>query len=286
LERHLDNYRQKRNRNDRQTHNDFYRHKIPNLKNPKDYLNGKYLTSKAKFEAITDKHRSKCPLCEANDVFLARHIISKCGYLFKPRHELLSKLKITGEELLDKFLSKDNPSVQDFALTTAHTINYAKQQLTVTNCEEEDLVGKIVDLRQNEKWYRCRITHSENGILTIDSQGLDKWPFDYFEIPLETFRDITIKINGKSAIILRDNNCISFTEMDRNQGKVIFLNGTPLKLMKALGNGIYKTQKGKVNLKDLINSGKLNSCFINGDVAKRHAAASRREPNAYQQGNP
>ena len=173
-------------------------------------------------------------------------------------------------------------------MTAAHTIQYAKQQLTITNGEEDDLVGKIVDIRQNEEWYRCRITHRDNeaGSLIIDSQGLDNWPFDYFEFPLATFRDTTIKINGKIAIILRDNNCLSFTKIDNNQGKVIFLDGTPLKLTKAMGNGIYKTNKGKINLQDLIRKGMLNSCFINGDVAKRHASAYRRELNAAKQENP
>jgi hypothetical protein len=283
LEKHLDKYRQKRNRNDRQTHNEFYRHKIPSLKNTKDYLRANNILSRAKFEAITNNQRTKCPLCAANDICLARHIISKCGYLYKPRHKLTAKLKVTknrhSEVILNKILSgEDNPDTLEFAITAAHTIQYAKRQLTVTNCEEEDLVGKIVDIRQNEKWYRCRITHRDNGRLTIDSQGLDSWPFDYFDFPLDTFRDTTIKIHGKSAIILRDNNCLSFTELDRNQGKVIFLNGTPLKLIKSLGKGTYRTNKGKINLKDLINKGKLNSCFINGDVAKRHASAFRREP--------
>ena len=293
LEKHLDKYRQERNRSDRQPENEFYRGIIPSLKRTKDYLTKNNAASKAKFEAITSKRRKDCPLCQSNDVILARHIIADCGYLFKQRSNLAAKMKLPKKRyckvILNTVINEStgtNPQLQDFATTTAHVTQYANDQLKVANCQADDLVGKIVDIRQNEEWYRCRITHNRDGNLTIDSDGLDEWPFDYFELRLENFRDTTIKIHGKMPIILRNHNCLSFTNLDANQGKTIFIKGKSHRLIKSLKNGAYVTDRGKIKLKNIIKRGMLNSCFINGDVAKRHASANRREPNASRQGNP
>ena len=183
-------------------------------------------------------------------------------------------------------MNSPDPGTRKFIKLAAHTLEYAKSQLKLQNCDAQDLVGKIIDIRQNEEWYRCRVTNVDGNDLTIDETDLDSWPFDYFTIPLDNFRDPAIRIDGKLAIILRSNSCISFTNLARNQGKTIVLNNIPITLMKSLGNGSYTTDAENIDLKGIIEQGGLNSCLINGDVAKRHVSALRREPNASQQGIP
>ena len=141
----------------------------------------------------------------------------------------------------------------------------------------DELVGKIIDVRQDGFWYRTKITKYNNssGEVTVDSTGLDNWPFNYNTLIIDELKTDELK-----AIKIRDSNSLSFSRLNNNAGKTVYMNGIPHKLTKSLGRNKYQTNRGKINLKTMLKRGLLNDCPFNGTVAKRYASAVRRESNA------
>ena len=121
----------------------------------------------------------------------------------------------------------------------------------------EDLVGKIIDIRQDGHWYRTKIVKYNNasGEVTIDSTGLDEWPFNYKHLLIDELRTDELQ-----AIKIRDNNSLSFTKLGNNAGKTIYMKGVPYRLIKHTGRNRYQTNRGKINLKNMLTRGLLNDC--------------------------
>ena len=109
-----------------------------------------------------------------------------------------------------------NETVSDYLETAANSFNSALNKLDLQSKSSEELIGKIIDLRQDGSWYRSRVVkfNKYNGLVTINSKGLDNWPFDYDTISIEE-----LKSDELQAIKIRDNNSLSFTKLGANTGK-------------------------------------------------------------------
>ena len=153
-------------------------------------------------------------------------------------------------------------------------LEFAENKIQVQQMEPHEFTGRIVDIRQDEKWHRTRVIHycRENDSLKIDSENLDEWPFEnYQEFDLNQCRDRNFLIDNQCAIILRSSNVLSFSNLENNAGKTIFVKGHPITLQKCIAGGKHTTVSGsRINLKQLIKSGKLNACILNGVVARRY----------------
>ena len=98
-------------------------------------------------------------------------------------------------------------------------------------------MGKIIDIRQDGLWYRTKIVKYNNasGEVTIDSTGLDEWPFDYKYLLIDELRTDELQ-----AIKIRYNNSLSFSKLGNNAGKTIYVKGIPYKLIKQTGQKNYR----------------------------------------------
>ena len=292
-------YRSKRNRNDRNEENSSYRHAIPSQKGPKSYLMNYNKKSRLKLRILAETKKSTCPMCKLRNVPLAEHMLTFCSSTVKQRSRLLKKLRIDTKKynikeakifLNDIFENESSKSYDEYLATAAENLEFAENKTNVQKMDPHEFVGKIVDIRQNEKWYRTRVIHycSENDSMLIDSQNLDKWPFDnYHEFDLKEVRDPTYSIGNQCAIILRSANVLSFSNLENNSGKTIFIRGHPVKLKKLIEGCTYRTSEGgKLNLKQTIQRGVLNDCILNGVVARRYESTYRCESNAERYGKP
>ena len=128
------------------------------------------------------------------------------------RKILAAKLATTNEAEINKYLEIAAVSYQSEV-----------DQDKIKSDDLDDLKGRIIDIRQNEQWFRTRIIKHNlaDDSALIDSSGLDTWPFDWHEIYLDELR------HELDAIKLRDNNVLSFTNNKLNVGKIIFINGKP-----------------------------------------------------------
>ena len=240
-----------------------------------------------------------CPLCKAPDIPLAKHLLTYCGWTYRQRLPLLRDLKIdhkkynaaSAQKLLNQIYHADrnHEAINIYTSISADHLEFAEKREHLRNLDPEELIGRIIDIRQNEAWYRTRVIHYDHSAeeLNIDNDKLDKWPFDYYEIDLDDLRNDETIINGQCAMVVRNPNVLSFSNLENNAGKTIYAKGHPIKLVRHIDKDIYETDSGsKVNLKLLINRGDLNQCLLNGNVARRYASAYRRESNAERYGNP
>ena len=301
-------YNIKRCRTDKSDPNINYKHFVPNRKGPKAYLMNFDKKSKLQLRLLAETNKATCPICGLSNVPLAEHMLTFCSSTVAFRLKLLKRLRINprnynlreAKTLLINILEHDTDKLNDnYLRIVAELLEFSENKIKVQEMEPHEFIGKIIDFRQDEKWFRTRIIHycRENDSLVIDSKNLDKWPFDYHEFDLETCRnpDTCIKIEYKNlgltdkqcAIILRPSNILSFSNLDRNVGKVLFLNGHPVSLVKHIEGSTYVTSTGvKLNLCHLIRSGGLNNCILNGVVARRYESTNWCESNAVRYGKP
>ena len=278
------------NNKNRSENNKFYKHLIPSTSKIKSYLHCYNKGNRLKLAATTcSLIQHKCPLCGQADVNLSRHVLLRCGSTYKDRVSALKSLGLNWKRnynaniFMDTIYNADptNETVSDYLETAANSFNSALNKLDLQSKSSEELIGKIIDLRQDGSWYRSRVVkfNKYNGLVTINSKGLDNWPFDYDTISIEE-----LKSDELQAIKIRDNNSLSFTKLGANTGKTIYIKGIPSKLVKHIGRYRYETTRGKINLKTLLARGCLNDCPFNGTVAKRYASADKRESNANRYG--
>ena len=110
----------------------------------------------------------------------------------------------------------------------------------------------------------------KNNEVIVDSTDFDEWPEFWagssFTLDLDALRHL-------DAVKIRDHNALSFTKIENNTGKIIYINKQPIKLLRHIKNGVYETRNDKLKLKNLISSGQLNTCHFNGTVARRYNTA-------------
>ena len=172
------------NNKNRSENNKFYRHMIPSTNKIKSYLHCYNKGSRMKLAATTcTLIQHKCPLCGQNDVNLSRHVLLKCGSTYKTRVSTLEKLGLdwkrnySPEDFMETIYNADptNKTVSDYLETAANSFNLANNKIDLQSKSSEELIGKIIDIRQDGKWYRSRIVkfNKYNGLVTISSNGLD-----------------------------------------------------------------------------------------------------------------
>ena len=68
-----------------------------------------------------------------------------------------------------------NQIVSDYLETAATSYESALNKIELRTKTSEELLGKIIDIRQNGVWYRTRIVKYNNatGEVTIESKHLD-----------------------------------------------------------------------------------------------------------------
>ena len=286
LENHMEKYIQKRVRRDRSQENSFYKSFIPATRKPKPYLALNTKSTHMKLAATTARIQpEKCPLCKMDDIILPRHILTQCGGTYPSRKTLLDKLQIPtrnfNERQQDKFFIKlyeagpSNSDILEYTEIAAVSYELAISRKQITAEYLENLTGRILDVRQHGEWYRTKILHHtnfQNNEVTVDSTNLDDWPAFWAGSSFTLDLDGLIPLN---AVILRDPNALSFSNIEHNSGKIFYMGKNPIKLIKHIGNGVYQTTRGKLNLRDLISQGQLNSCVINGNVARRYNSAKK-----------
>jgi hypothetical protein len=290
-------YMSSRNRNDSSVTNSKYRHAVPNRKGPKSYLTNFNKKARLKLRVLAETKKSTCPLCRLQNVPLAEHMLTFCSSTVKERRGLLKRLRINTKRynlreartfLHDIF--QNEKSYDNYLGTAAEMLEFAENKINVQKMEPHEFIGKIIDIRQDEKWYRTRVIHycHENDSLIIDSENLDEWPFkNYQEFDLNQCRDGNFLIDNQCAIILRSSNALSFSNLENNAGKTIFVKGHPIQLQKCIAGGKYTTTSGsRINLEQLIKNGDLNACILNGVVARRYESTNRCESNAVRYGKP
>jgi hypothetical protein len=286
LEKHMEKYIQKRVRKDRSQENSFYKRFIPATKKPKPYLALNTKSTHMKLAATTARIRpEKCPLCKMEDIILARHILTQCGGTYPSRKALLDKLHIPTKKFNKKqqnrFFGKiyeagpGNNDILEYTEIAAASYDLALSRKQITKKYIEKLTGRIIDIRQHGEWYRTKIIHHDqfkNNEVIVDSTNLDDWPEFWAGSSFTLNLDELIQLE---AVKLRDPNALSFSNIEQNSGKIFYLNKTPIKLIKHLQYGTYQSNRGKVNLRDLITNGQLNSCDFNGNVARRYNSANQ-----------
>ena len=253
--------------------NKFYRHLIPSTNKIKSYLYCYNKGNKLKLAATTASLvEQKCPLCNLNDIILSRHILLTCGATYKPRIATLNKLRIKWKRnnydpihFMNTLYNADptNQNASDYLETAATSYESALNKIELRTKTGEELLGKVIDIRQNGVWCRTRIVKYNNatGEVTIDSKHLDAWPFNYNIIKIDELKTDELK-----AIKIRDNNSLSFIKLGSNAGKTIYMKGLPYKLIKYTGSNKYDTSRGKINLKFSISIGSLNECPFNVEL--------------------
>ena len=120
------------------------------------------------------------------------------------------------------------------------------------------------------------IYHTLHNTLVSDSQSSSLYNYDWPAFWAGS--SFTLDLDGLiplNAVILRDPNALSFSNIEHNSGKIFYMGKNPIKLIKHIENGVYQTTRGKLNLRDLISQGQLNSCVINGNVARRYNSAKK-----------
>ena len=151
----------------------------------------------------------------------------------------------------------------------------------------EDLIGETIDIRQNDEWYRTRITgyDPDNHLFTFDSKGLDIWPDNLRDL-YEILDADELRSSDCIRICAPRKNVLSFSEpnSNNNRHKTFYLNGKRITTGKRDGQAFTTSSVGNIDLQHCIRAGMLNSCPFNGRVARRYASAIRRESNADRQG--
>ena len=180
------------------------------------------------------------------------------------------------KQLVDKFLEE----VADVEL-------YADLHHRSKTIPFEDLIGQTIDIRQNDEWYRTRITgyDPDNRLFTFDSTGLDIWP-DILRELYEILEVDELRRSDCIRICPPRKNVLSFSEPNSymNQHKTFYLNGKRITTGKRDGQTFTTHSIGNIDLHHCIRAGLLNKCPFNGRVARRYASAARRESNADRQG--
>ena len=236
---------------------------------------------------VSRRNPEPCPLCKLEDVTLPRHIITLCGATYGPRVKLMNCLKIPtknfNETQQTRLFNKiyDNPhntNISEYLSIAAASHDLAFERKTLHTGNLGKLTGKILDVRQNGDWYRTKvIRHDEFKLneVTVDSTNLDDWP--EFWAGSSFTLDVEALVNLQ-ALKVRSNNALSFTNHNHNKNKIIYIDNSPRILQKHLGDGIFETNNGKINVRQLIRSGKMNSCYFNGNVARRYNSAPGASP--------
>ena len=246
---------------------------------------------------LAETKKVKCSICGLANVPLAEHMLTFCSSTVRYRLKLLKRLRINpkkynlreAETLLFDIFEHDTDKLNDEYLgLVAELLDFSENKIKVQEMEPHEFVGRIIDIRQNEKWYRTRVIHycRDDDQLIICSENLDSWPFSYHDCDLDSCRDparsIKIKYHNlgltdkQCAIILRPSNVLSFSNLDKNVGKTLFANGHPIFLAKHIEGSKYITSLGdEVNLKHLIQRGGLNNCILNGVVARRYESTNK-----------
>ena len=232
---------------------------------------------------VAPEAQEKCPICNMEDVTIERHILANCGGTYLPRKKLLQTLKIPTRNFTRKKQNNliltiynaksNNEPITEYAEISAAVYNLAKTRRQLEKEKLNNLTGSIIDVRQNGKWYRTKILHHDqfkNNEIIVDSENFDDWPEFWagssFTLDLNELRPL-------EAVILRDSNALSFSRLEKNSGKLIYIGKTITKLLQHIKNGKYQTKNGKINLENLIAKGQLNSCPFNGTVARRYSTA-------------
>ena len=210
-------------------------------------------------------------------------VCTQCGGTYSSRKTLLDKLRISTRNFngrqQDRFFTKiyeagpNNKDILNYTEIAAVSYELAICRKQITAEYLENLTGRIMDVRQHGEWYRTKILHHTNFLnneVTVDSTNLDDWPEFWAGSSFTLDLDGLIPLN---AVKLRDPNALSFSNIEQNSGKIFYIGKNPIKLIKYIKNGVYQTKKGKLNLRDLISQGQLNSCVFNGNVARRYNSA-------------
>ena len=284
LKEHMEKYIQRRVRQDRSRENSFYRQFIPTTRKIKPYLALRGASTEMKLAAtVASESHGKCPLCKMEDVTQARHVLANCGGTYIPRKKLLHTLNIQTRNfnaqrqnncLLKIYeANPNNEFITEYTEIATAAYNLAKCRNKIKSETLDNLTGNIIDVRQHGEWYRTKILQHDqfkNNEITVDSDNLDEWPEFWagssFTLDLDELRPL-------EAVILRDSNALSFSKLEKNSGKIIYIDDNPIKLLQYIKNGIYQTKNGEINLKQLIATGQLNSCNFNGTIARRYSSA-------------
>ena len=287
----MDTYTKRRSRNNRSKHNRFYKKITPATKHIKPYILNPTNSNRLLAAAICSQNNpQQCPLCKMQDIILPRHIIATCGGTYKPRLQLLKKFGIPHKPyrannqeafinaIYDKSQANPTDAVEHFMEIAAASYDLAKHRQLTASPKPGNLNGKIVDVRQNGVWFRTRVVRhdqfKENEII-VDSTDFDDWPEFWqnseFTLDIEDLRNL-------SALKLRGDNVLSFTKFNNNTNKIIYINNSAVILRQHIENGVYHTDNGKLNLMHIIRRGQLNSCFFNGNVARRYNSADGASP--------
>ena len=167
----------------------------------------------------------------------------------------------------------NNELITEYTEVAAAAYNLARCRGKLKKEMLDNLSGSIIDVRQHGKWYRTKILQHDqfkNNEIIVDSDNLDDWPEFWagssFTLDLNELRPL-------EAVILRDSNALSFSKLEKNSGKIIYIDNNPIKLLRHIKQGIYQTKNGEINLQNLIEKGHLNSCHFNGTVAQRYSTA-------------
>ena len=284
LKEHMEKYIQRRVQRDRSRENSFYKQIIPTTRKIKPYLSLTGTATEMKLAAaVAPETHGKCPLCKMEDVTLARHILANCGGTYLPRKKLLEDLKIPTRNFNAKQQNNllltiynanpNNELITEYTEVAAAAYNLARCREKLKKETLDNLTGSIIDVRQHGKWYRTKILQHDqfkNNEIIVDSDNFDDWPEFWagssFTLDLNELRPL-------EAVILRDSNVLSFSKLEKNSGKIIYIDNNPTKLIRHIKQGIYQTKNGKINLQNLIAKGNLNSCHFNGTVAQRYSTA-------------
>ena len=160
------------NAKNKSENNKFYRNIIPSTGKIKSYLNCYNKGNKLKLAATTaNLVQRTCPLCSQCDVVLSRHVLLRCGATFKPRTSALNKLKIkwkrnyNADEFMERLYNADpNAEIENNYMDIAATSHdLALNRLDLRTKTSEELLGKIIDIRQQGSWYRTKIVKYNNS---------------------------------------------------------------------------------------------------------------------------
>ena len=160
----------------------------------------------------------------------------------------------------------------------AVSFELAKHRQLTMNPKPGNLNGKIIDIRQNGVWFRTRVVRHDQfkrNEITVDSADFDDWP-EFWQNS-----KFTLDIDGLkalSALKFRGDNVLSFTKFNNNTNKIIYINNSPITLRQHIGKGVYLTDNGRIDLMQIVRRGRLNSCFFNGNVARRYNSADGASP--------
>ena len=127
-------------------------------------------------------------------------MLTFCSSTVRYRLKLLKRLRINSrkynvreaEALLIDIFEHDADKLNDEYLgLVAELLDFSENKIKVQEMEPHEFVGRIIDIRQNEKWYRTRVIHycRDDDQLIINSENLDSWPFSYHDFDLDTCRD-------------------------------------------------------------------------------------------------